>query len=941
MKLKNTYLLVFIFFFAFYAVQAQSEKYSNKFNLKSMVKGSDYLSNVIIVKLKSDKRDILNSKMDVINGLFNDIALSAEKMFPEKSKLESLKNSMGQELVDLSLIYTITFDDKESVENVIDKLYATAYFEYAEPYFIPELLYTPNDPNINNQYYLQRIKAYEAWDIEKGDSVNVYIGIVDTGTDLTHPDLMGNIKYNYDDPIDGLDNDNDGFVDNFNGWDMGEGDNNPSYSPNVPHGVHVCGISSATADNAMGIAGVGFKCKFLPVKATNEFGVLTMAYQGIVYAADKGCKIINCSWGKIGGDGQFGQDIVNYATYNKNAVIVASAGNNNTEQLFVPASYENVISVAATDQYDIKWSGSSYNVHVDLSAPGYQIFSTWASNSYLTSNGTSMAAPIVSGCAAIVASHFPNYSSAQIAQRLKVTADVIDTIITNSIYANKLGSGRVNLYNALTMDDIPSVNMISFNYTDEDFGQFSAGDTVLISGDFVNYLAPTTNLKCTLTSLSPYCKVLDSIISFPTSINTLDTANSAAFPFKILIKTNMPVSYSVDFKLLFSDTNYTEKQYFSKVFNVDYLNIDTNKVKTTFTSKSRIGYNDISRYQGIGLLYTNSPISQLGYGGLIVGASPTQVSDNIYGSTAGSLNNGFFSLVKAHRVMPTVFSDFDVQTIFNDSLVGVNKLNIEITNNMFAWNNVQDEKFIITEYYIVNKGLTQINNMYAGLFMDWEIEECKYHRTDFDLTTKMGYSYSTQGSSYAAIKLLTTGNYKFYGFDNINGININDGFSNYEKYNALRTNKFQAGESNANNDIANLFSSGPFNLNAGDTVKVAFAIILGDYLSDISQSVVNAQDRYNNLASNVNETPGVVDNVFIFPNPASDFVSIYINNAKGNNFMIEVSDNIGKVVKSELVKITTLEHQTYMLNIRDLKSGIYVIRVSTENKVETKKLIVY
>jgi len=334
----------------------------------------------------------------------------------------------------------IELDSTINLDFALRKLMQTGFFEYVEKWVIPELLYTPNDAYVNNQYYLSNIRAFQAWDIWKGDT-NMVIGITDTGIDFNHPDLWSSVKYNYNDPIDGIDNDMDGFVDNFKGWDFGTNDNDPQYQT-IGHGVHVSGIAAATADNMYGIAGVGFKCKILPIKIDNAYGGLSGAYAGVIYAAEHGAKVINCSWGSTYFT-QFGQDIIDYVSETCGALVVAACGNTGSEINYYPASYRYVLSVAATDVNDKKWTNSSYSTNVDLTAPGHNVFSTWPGPGFVSSSGTSMAAPIVSAAAALVASYYPQLNMLQVAERLRTTADVIDTIAANSPYQGKLGKGRL------------------------------------------------------------------------------------------------------------------------------------------------------------------------------------------------------------------------------------------------------------------------------------------------------------------------------------------------------------------------------------------------------------------------------------------------------------------------------------------------------------------
>ena len=114
------------------------------------------------------------------------------------------------------------------------------------------------------QFHLAQINVYDAWNVTKGDE-DIVIGIIDTGADLDHEDLVGNLYLNADDPIDGEDNDGDGYIDNYYGWDFADNDNSPEADGST-HGTGVSGIAAAATDNNIGIAGIGFKTKFMPIK---------------------------------------------------------------------------------------------------------------------------------------------------------------------------------------------------------------------------------------------------------------------------------------------------------------------------------------------------------------------------------------------------------------------------------------------------------------------------------------------------------------------------------------------------------------------------------------------------------------------------------------------------------------------------------------------------
>ena len=921
---------------------------TRNFTMSKNITAKDYIPKTIIFKIDSTHRnDCKANKInnDMLNKLLNYYGNgSLHKLFPQKQQPLKQFDEHGDKLVDLSLIYEFLYTSDNKIEEVINSIISSGMVTYAQPHYIPQLLYTPNDPFIASQYYLRKIDALNAWNLSEGDT-NIIIGIVDTGTDLFHPDLQGNIKYNYYDPIDGIDNDNDGYTDNYYGWDLGSNDNNPQVDPVVPfgcHGVHVSGIASATTDNGVGISGVGFKCKFLPIKITDDAGTITMGYEGIVYAVDHGCSIVNCSWGDTYSAGAFGQDIINYAAVNMNAIVVAAAGNILAPLNYYPASYDNVISVGRIDSFDVLTG--SYSQYIDICAPGESIYSTWCSGGYTVSGGSSMSSPIIAGCAGILKSYFPSLNAMQIAEQLKVTSDVIDTIAANHTYHEKMGCGRVNLYNALTKINIPSVRMVKQYYTSVQYGSYSKNDTIPISCDFLNYLYHTTDLNITISSSSPYIQIIDSIVNLGT-INTLETKNNLNHPFKVVLLSNVPISQAIQFKLKYNDANYNAIQFFDIVVNTDYIDIDTNLITSTFTSKGMLGFNDPSYTKGKGFLYKNCT-TLMWCGGLLIGNTTNQVSDNIY-SASGSFDNDFKPLINAKKQMPSMVSDLDLECTFSDSLAGNQRLDVLVTHKAYVWNTPADRKYIIFEFTIKNIGLLSLNTLYTGYFVDWELGDPLKNRVLYDATRKMGYTFPVTAGTHTAISLLTDISAKHYAFDNdgidngqTNSIKISDGFTNYEKYNALKSSRNMAGFYVNGNNVSDMISTGPFVILPNDSIVIAFALIAGDHLSDIQSSADAAYFKYHNIQSinNFNSTYCQLNQNF--PNPFNSETTINFNLTENSFVDLSVFNVLGEKIVTIVNKNMDIGSYSYTFNADKFKEGIYYYRLKTKNSSSSKKMII-
>ena len=296
---------------------------------------------------------------------------------------------------------------------------------YAEPDYPMHLLQTPNDAHYSDQeWWLTALQAQAAWDISTGNP-DLIVAIMDTGVATNHPEFAGRILPGHN------------FVSN----------NEDPYDDNG-HGTHVTGIASAAGNNGIGIAGISWQTKILPVKVLNAQGsgsTYNFA-QGIRWAVDNGARVINISAGAdFGTDSE--HDAIKYAR-SKGVVIVAAAGNTPDGRPEYPGGYDEVIAVSASSRRDSVAGFSSYGDYVDVAAPGINILSTWVRDrkpDYESESGTSMASPMVAGAVALILSVNPNLNPEQVQQLLQQTADDIG----DPGFDQKAGWGRINLLRAL------------------------------------------------------------------------------------------------------------------------------------------------------------------------------------------------------------------------------------------------------------------------------------------------------------------------------------------------------------------------------------------------------------------------------------------------------------------------------------------------------------
>lgn len=394
------------------------------------------------------------------------------------ARLAEENSSLGTGLVTLS--------GSVSVQQAMAYYRTLPNVEFVEPNYIARATLLPNDPGYAQQYGHAKMNCPAAWDRSTGDP-GVVIAIVDTGVQLNHPDLSSKIVPGYD------------FVNGDTSADDDEG-----------HGTHCAGIAAAATNNGVGIAGVGYQCKIMPVKVLDSQGSGTYANvaAGITWAADNGAKVISLSLGGPSASATL-QSAINYA-WNRGVVVVAAAGNSNTSAPSYPAYYDNAIAVGSTDQTDQRSPFSNFGSWVDVAAPGSQIYSTYVGGGYQTLSGTSMACPAVAGLAGLAWSlGGGGITHSGVRNAIESTCDNV---------GNWVAKGRVNASAALSTINVGPAVLASLTLsTNTVFGGNPVTGTVALTGP-----APSGGYVVDLTSTSDKA-------TLPVSVTVPQGQSSVAF----------------------------------------------------------------------------------------------------------------------------------------------------------------------------------------------------------------------------------------------------------------------------------------------------------------------------------------------------------------------------------------------------------------------------
>lgn len=348
---------------------------------------------------------------------------------PSKEQLAKIKADVGATIIQqIGDTYVFRSETTEA-DHMIQYFQNNWKIEYTEPHYLyltneeaSTAKVVPNDALYSRyQWNLPSIAVEEGWTLSRGDE-GVIIAVLDTGVQSSHPDLQGRLHAGKNIVNTGQQPDDD-----------------------VGHGTHVAGIIGASVNNGEGVAGVSWYNKIMPVKVLDSSGAGSTysVAQGIIWAVDNGAKVINMSLGNYA-KADFLHDAIKYA-YERDVVLIAASGNDNTERPGYPAAYPEVFAVAATGSNNEKASFSNYGDYIDVAAPGDSIASTYPGSQYAALSGTSMASPHVAALAGLIRSINPELTNEEVMDIMRTSARDLGTSGKDKYF----GYGEIDVDKAL------------------------------------------------------------------------------------------------------------------------------------------------------------------------------------------------------------------------------------------------------------------------------------------------------------------------------------------------------------------------------------------------------------------------------------------------------------------------------------------------------------
>ncbi len=902
----------------------------------------------------------------------------------------------SHQLTDTRPAFTVNRDERRRGNSKLDRIYISRItgdedpaevaesianqpgVVYAEPVPVYKTLSTPNDPKYigGEQSYLDLINAPQAWSITTG-SEEVTIAIIDSGTDIDHIDLADNTWVNPDEEEDGEDNSGSGKADDIHGWDFYEDNNDPRPGSSV-HGTHVAGIAAAVTDNEEGVASLGHSVSYMPLKVGDGDGSINgeAAYNAMLYAAEQGVEVINNSWGGTA----FSQTaaLVVSEVYEMGSVIVAAAGNDGDEQIFYPAGYPEVTAVGSVNEDEQKSGFSNFGPFVGVMAPGEKIYSTENDDEYGPSSGTSMAAPVVSALAGLIASHHSDYTNDQIRAQLKASASELHFDIEDP-WRKQLGEGMIDAAAALA-EPMLYLHAADYHYTDTDSdtpASFIAASTFDLHIDWHNLGVDLSGAEVSFETFAPgedeNVTANDAVVpaSESISLNSFDhgerieaepvefNITGQAFGInnqRIVIKANV-----------IADGQRIASPTFEFTLNQTEMVMNANTISLTLGSNGRIGWQDYPDFdEGESFVIsgpdtdklsdhlTNAPL--LREGGLMFADSPDASSTRISNA-----------IRRSEDFADNHFSTREPFQIESDSETGIQRGEVSFTDGdasepynvitELTSKSVNDEELdqvIMLNYRFINDGDLTLNDFQTGLFLDWvfplntdnplSLQETLDADVNEDDQIIYVSDWGDENDFYAGATLvepLGTG-YLISNSGDPGLIDIQDEFTLEDKGLALSRGIRPLDDFDDARDISMVVGPPSFSMEPGESKEATWILGWGNSYEELAQNLANGREYAAETFTSspdtpVAELPEESEISRAFPNPFNSQSTIELQISEQGRYELELINILGQSVKHvESADFTTGNH-TVTVDGSSLATGAYHLLLHQDGKIVDTK----
>jgi serine protease len=841
------------------------------------------------------------------------------------------------------------------------------------------------------------IDAPRVWN-ELGYTGNgVIVGHIDTGVYLSHPDLAGGLWVNPGEIAgNGIDDDNNGFVDDINGWDFGVGDNNPNDdSPGAGHGTHTAGNVIGDGTNGT-ITGVAPGAKLIACKvwqADGSGGTLGMIYEAEQYCAEMGARIITMS---LGIPGELPASYMRAERVNNNNLRDAgvaffnSSGNEHysysppfevglTARCPAPwmaggiphSSLSGVIAVGGTGyQNDLVYTASSrgpvnwgdvepYNdwdfstgnglIKPDVAAPGTNVNSTVIPSGYSGNSwsGTSMACPHAAGLAALMLEKNPSLSVAGIDSLMELNAIDLGTVGKDNVF----GSGRIDAF--AIVDAVPMTQAASIfaSATMPD----PAGDSVIDPGETSgmafeltnnSLVLPAEDVTATLAVVpNPYVTVGTASAPFADMAINGGTADNTANPFTLVVAPAAPQGFEFTMLLtVFAGTT------FEKTFDIpwyvglpEFRTHNAGNVYLTVTDYGTLGYMDANHSEGNGMGYLDGG-SGLYLGSFWASMSSSYVCARDFSGSGQDPYEWETQVEPNGRVMDLGASSSDqtFQSIYTDS-GHEDPLPLTVQQTSYAFGTEPNDKFVILEYTLTNDAITSYSTFRTAIFCDFDIGDSSANEGGSDAANKLVYMYSGSGPYYGVSVVGDASAANLTLLNNPTWVYPNEYIDNGIKLRHM-TGAMSTPFSTGPDDWSAICSQNVALNGSGGTATVVFAMLYGETLADLQASAIAANAAYSPTTPVTMDTPyKVIKLAQNHPNPFNPITSIKYVMPRDGHAEIAVYSIDGRRVRTLISgNVAMGEHSVTWDGTDDsgvhAASGIYFYKLEADGEVTSRKM---